>query len=116
MGAPKRTRTRRANVATTPAATKRAAPTPIAKPRDAQSPFTISRQAQPRRVAKRATYTRNIGLLDGIKRLLTGSKADAENVVEGEVPVATPQGEDERETSTNAQTAGANDEPWPEND
>src|SRR5581483_7431479 len=53
-----------------------------------------------------------IGLLDGIKRLFAGAKADAE----GEVPVATPQGEDDRETSTNAQTAGAADEPWPGND
>jgi hypothetical protein len=55
-------------------------------------------------------------LLDGIKRLLTGAKADAEDVVDGETPVATPQGEDERETSTNAQTAAASDQPWPEND
>lgn len=54
-----------------------------------------------------------IGLLDGIKRLLGGAKADAEAVAEGEVPVATPQGEDERETSTNAQMGGASDEPWP---
>jgi hypothetical protein len=51
-------------------------------------------------------------LLDGIRRLLTGAKAD----VEGEVPVATPQGEDERETSTNAQTSGASGQPWPGND
>jgi hypothetical protein len=51
-------------------------------------------------------------LLDGIKRLLAGAKADAE----GEVPVATPQGEDERETSTDAQTSGASDEPWPGHD
>ena len=55
-------------------------------------------------------------MLDRIKRLLTGAKADTENVVEGDVPVATPQGEDERETSTNAQMAGASDEPWSEND
>jgi hypothetical protein len=63
-----------------------------------------------------ASYTRAIGLLDGIKRLLSGAKADAEAVEDGEVPAATPQGEDERETSTNAQTAGASDEPWPGND
>jgi len=69
-----------------------------------------------RQNAVRATYTRTIGFLDGIKRLLTGAKADTEAVVEGEVPAATPQGEDERETSTNAQMAGASDEPWPGND
>jgi hypothetical protein len=47
-------------------------------------------------------------LLDGIKRLLAGAKSEAE----GEVPVVTPQGDDERETSTNAQTAGASGQPW----
>jgi hypothetical protein len=62
------------------------------------------------------TYTRSIGLLDGIKRLLGGARADAEAVLEGEVAVATPQAEDQRETSTNAQTAGARDEPWPGDD
>jgi hypothetical protein len=51
-------------------------------------------------------------LLDGIKRLLAGAKDDAE----GEVAVATPQGDDDRETSTNAQTSAATDEPWPGND
>jgi len=52
-------------------------------------------------------------LLDGIKRLLSGAKSEAE----GEVPVATPQGEDEQhETSTNAQMSGASGEPWPGND
>jgi hypothetical protein len=51
-------------------------------------------------------------LLDGIKRLLSGAKSEAE----GEVPVATPQGEDEHETSTNAQMSGASGEPWPDND
>jgi hypothetical protein len=65
--------------------------------------------------AERATYTRTIRLLDEIKRLLTGAKADADAVAEGEVPAATQPGE-ERETSTNAQTAGASDEPWPGND
>jgi hypothetical protein len=67
--------------------------------------------------AKRATYTPTIGFLDGIKSLFTGAKADAEAIAEGEVPAATPPGgEDERETSTNAQMAGASDEPWPGND
>jgi hypothetical protein len=55
-------------------------------------------------------------LLDEMKRLFTGAKADADAVAEGEVPAATQQGEDERETSTNAQMAGASDEPWPGND
>jgi len=61
-------------------------------------------------------HTRTIGLLDPIKRLLTGAKADAEAAAEGETPVATPRVEDERETSTNAQMSGASDEPWPGND
>jgi hypothetical protein len=54
--------------------------------------------------------------LDGIKRLLTGAKADAEAVAEREEPVATPEGDHERETSTNAQTSAAADEPWPGNE
>lgn len=67
--------------------------------------------------AKETTYTRTMGFLDGIKSLLTGAKTDAEAVAEGEVPAATPPGSgDERETSTNAQMAGASDEPWPGND
>jgi hypothetical protein len=51
-------------------------------------------------------------LLDVIKRVFTGAEAAAE----GETPVATAQVEDERETSTNAQTSGASGEPWPGND
>jgi hypothetical protein len=58
------------------------------------------------------TYTRAIGLLDEIKRLLTGAKEDAEIHAEGGEPVATPPGEEERETSTNAQMMGSSDEPW----
>jgi hypothetical protein len=51
-------------------------------------------------------------LLDGIKRLLSGAKSEAE----GEEPVSTPPGDDERETSTNAQVGGASGQPWPGND
>jgi hypothetical protein len=58
------------------------------------------------------TYTRVIGLVDGIKRLFSGAKAEAE----GEEPVAIPQGEDERETSTNEQVSGASGQPWPDRD
>jgi hypothetical protein len=54
--------------------------------------------------------------LDGIKRLLTGAKAEAEGGLERGEPVATPPGEDERETSTNAQTSAATGEPWPGNE
>jgi hypothetical protein len=43
----------------------------------------------------------------------------AEDKAEASEPVATPtaalSGDPERETSTNAQTAGASDEPWPGN-
>lgn len=52
-----------------------------------------------------------IALLDGIKRFFGGAKADAEAAAEGEEPVATAQGDDDRETSTNAQMSGASDEP-----
>lgn len=61
-------------------------------------------------------YTRAIGLLDAIKRLLTGAKNDAETHAEGGEPVATPPDEEERETSTNAQMMGSSDEPWSGND
>ena len=57
-----------------------------------------------------------IGLLDEIKRLLTGAKEDAKIHAEGGEPVATPPGEEERETSTNAQMMGSSDEPWSGND
>lgn len=70
-------------------------------------------ESQWRRVHK---YTRAIGLLDNIKRLLTGAKDDAETHAEGGEPVATPPGEEERETSTNAQMMGSRDEPWSGND
>jgi hypothetical protein len=62
------------------------------------------------------SYTRTIGLLDEIKRLLTGAKDDAETHAEGGEPVATSPGEEERETSTNAQMMGSSDEPWSGND
>jgi hypothetical protein len=62
------------------------------------------------------TYTRAIGLLDEIKRLLTGAKDDAETHAEGGEPVATPPGGEERETSTNAQMMGSSDDPWSGND
>jgi hypothetical protein len=55
-------------------------------------------------------------LLAGIKRLLGGAKADAEDAAEGGLAVATPPDEDDRETSTNAQMMGSSDEPWPGND
>jgi hypothetical protein len=61
-------------------------------------------------------YTRAIGLLDAIRRLLTGAEKDAETRAEGGEPVATPPGEEGRETSTNAQMMGSSDEPWSGND
>jgi hypothetical protein len=45
-----------------------------------------------------------------------------EEVAAGEMPAATPapgsvrEGDEERETSTNAQLGGAAGQPWPEND
>jgi hypothetical protein len=49
-----------------------------------------------------------------IKRWLGGEASKVEETVEGAEPVTTPPlGDDERETSTNAQMEGAADEPWP---
>ena len=49
-----------------------------------------------------------MSILDTLKRLF----GSAEDVVEGETPVATPPGGEDRETSTNAQVQGAVGEPW----
>jgi hypothetical protein len=56
-----------------------------------------------------------------VKQWLGGATHDAELVAEGGEPVATGTGasigeQPERETSTNAQVAGASDEPWPGNE
>jgi hypothetical protein len=60
------------------------------------------------------------GVVEKIKQWLGRSEALAEDEAKGGVPVATPgagrSDDPERETSTNAQTAGASDEPWPGND
>jgi hypothetical protein len=61
--------------------------------------------------------------MDMIKRWFRGAEKSVEERTDGETPVATPPpgavsddlGDTERETSTNAQTAGAADEPWPGN-
>jgi hypothetical protein len=63
--------------------------------------------------------------LERIKQWFRREAGTAEDVIEGATPVATPPaGVDpdsigasdvERETSTNAQTEGAVDEPWPGN-
>jgi hypothetical protein len=61
--------------------------------------------------------------LDKIKGLFRRTATRAEEVAEGGKPVATPPpgaiseriGDPDRETSTNAQTEGAADEPWPGN-
>lgn len=58
--------------------------------------------------------------LERVRRLLRRELTRAEAVAEGGRPVATPpegspamgMGRRERETSTNAQMAGAADEPW----
>ena len=59
-------------------------------------------------------------LIETVKRLFRRSEGVIETEVEGGEPVATPpersSGDSERETSTNAQTAAAADEPWPGND
>jgi len=61
--------------------------------------------------------------LERIKRWFRRSLGSVEDAVEGGSPAATPppggnpvgMGDNERETSTNAQTEGAADEPWPGN-
>jgi hypothetical protein len=58
--------------------------------------------------------------LEKIKSWFRRATESAEDVAEGEKPVATPPpgagsarlGDSDRETSTNAQTEGAADEPW----
>jgi hypothetical protein len=59
-------------------------------------------------------------LIETIKRWFRRSEGVIETEVEGGEPVATPPGGSsegsERETSTNAQTAAAADQPWPGND
>jgi hypothetical protein len=59
-----------------------------------------------------------MGALDRIKQWFRKEGDEAETVAKGGEPDATPpdggNGEPERETSTNAQTQGASDEPWPE--
>jgi hypothetical protein len=58
--------------------------------------------------------------LERIKRWLGRTVGSVEETVEGGSPVATPApgtnpagfGDDARETSTNAQTEGAADQPW----
>jgi hypothetical protein len=58
------------------------------------------------------------GMIDRIKSWFRQEENRAEDVVGGGEPVATPPDAegDERETSTNAQTQGAAEEPWPGND
>jgi hypothetical protein len=59
-----------------------------------------------------------VGVLDRIKSWFRTSADEAEEVAQGGEPDATPPdnsfGTPERETSTNAQTQGASDEPWSE--
>ncbi len=57
-----------------------------------------------------------MGVLDRIRQWFRSAGDEAEKVAEGSEPDATPPtgsfGQPERETSTNAQTQGASDEPW----
>jgi hypothetical protein len=60
------------------------------------------------------------GMIEKIRDWFRRSEVIAQEEAEGGRPVATPpggvRGDPERETSTNAQTAGASDEPWSGND
>jgi hypothetical protein len=57
------------------------------------------------------------GSIEKLKRWFRRSEGIVEEEAEGGQPAATPppgaSDDRERETSTNAQTAGASDEPWP---
>jgi len=55
-------------------------------------------------------------MLDAIKKWLRRGKEEAEEVLEGGVAVARPEGRADSETSTNAQAEGASGEPWPGRD
>jgi hypothetical protein len=59
------------------------------------------------------------GTIEKIKQWLRRSEVAAAEDAEGGEPVATPppglSDDRDRETSTNAQTAGASDQPWPGN-
>lgn len=52
------------------------------------------------------------GVLDKVARWLGRHAEQAREAADGGIPVAT-RGDDERETSTNAQVAGAAEEPYP---
>jgi len=62
-------------------------------------------------------------ILEQVKRWFGRTAGSVESTVEGQSPAATPSagvnpggtGDDERETSTNAQTEGAAGQPWPGN-
>ena len=60
------------------------------------------------------------GMIEKIKGWFRRPEVIAREEAEGERPVATPPagvpGDSDRETSTNAQTAGSTDEPWSGND
>jgi hypothetical protein len=60
------------------------------------------------------------GMMVKMKRWFHRSEVVAKEEAEGGLPVATPvagsSGDPDRETSTNAQTAAASDEPWSDND
>ena len=57
-----------------------------------------------------------MGLLNGIRHWLRRAEDEAATATPGGKPIATPPkdsfGQPARETSTNAQTQGASDEPW----
>ena len=55
-------------------------------------------------------------MLDAIKKWLRRTTAEAQDIAEGELAVARPEGDVESETSTNAQVEGASGEPWPGRD
>jgi hypothetical protein len=76
----------------------------------------------PPRVAPRrrflTTRSSRTSRLESIKRLFRREESSLASIADGGTPVATPppgasrRGDPDRETSTDAQTEGAADEPW----
>jgi hypothetical protein len=56
------------------------------------------------------------GILENLKAWFGRRAEDVRDAAEGGTAIATPAADFDRETSTNAQVAGAADEPYPGND
>jgi hypothetical protein len=91
-------------------------------PRETEQPRSRPKSTSRRGAEQRATGScQRERRRPRLKQWLGGAAQDAERAAEGGEPVATGTGasigeQPERERSTNAQVAGASDEPWPGNE